>query len=610
MTRTAEQILGLYTTRKARLEPMHRSALEVRAAYYGDITLPLPEIDRNEKPLVANLLFSAGEQKSMRVASTFPDVYYPSTDPGAPRADLRSKQRRLVNLAWYDVDRARLKMKKRARHMVYYANSPVMLRPNLKTRRPTWQVRNPLTALAPELDVGEFTPEDVIFTYTRPYAWLNARYPDLMAQFGDPAKVIDSLFTILEYQDADDNVLLVVGTKVETSGPGYAPTVNRIDIIVELERGPNRLGRCTAVFAGGIGLDHARGGYDGTIGLWQAMGKIMALEAIGLQRSIWPETWLEGNGTEPPRIITQADPLAGIVGEVEGAKLITVQPQVNQGGLMMIDRLERYQRIEGGTPAELGGESTSNIRTGRRGDQILSSVLDFPLQEMQEILALSLQEENKIAIAIDKAYFPTAKSIYLSATAGEISYEADQLWENDTNFVKYSHAGVDAQGLVVELGQLVGTGLISKRSAMESHPAIEDVQSEFDRMTAEHLRDALLNGLAQMSQDPQMAPVIAQVMVKVRGKETEIEDAVLQVHEALQQMQAQQAQQQQAAQAQMGPASGAAAGPPGAEAQPGMAAPQASIAPAPQSLTNLTGLLQSLRKGPLANVPNQLGIAS
>jgi hypothetical protein len=93
---------------------------------------------------------------------------------------------------------------------------------------------------------------------------------------------------------------------------------------------------------------------------------------------------------------------------------------------------------------------------------------------------------------------------------------------------------------------------------MESHPAIEDVQGEFDRMTAEHLRDAMLNGLAQMSMDPQMAPIIAQVMVKVRGKEVEIEDAVIQVHEQLQQMQAQQAQQQAAQQQQMPGAPGGA----------------------------------------------------
>lgn len=606
MTRTAEEILGLYQTRHARLQPIHRSALEVRAAYYGDITLPMPEIDRNEKPLVANLLFSAGEQKAMRIGSTMPDIYYPSVDAGAPRADQRARQRKLVNLAWWDEDVMALKMRKRARHMVYYASSPVMVRPNMKERRPTWKIRNPLTVLAPELDVGDVTPEDVIFTYTKSYAWLTSRYRDKMALFGEPEKVADGVFTILEYQDADDNVLLVVGSKVETSGPGYNPTVTKVDVCVELERTPNRVGRCTAVLAGGIGIDHARGSFDGTIGMWQAMGKLMALEAIGMQRSIWPEQWLIDDPTgEGARIVTQADPLAGITGHVTGGKLQPIMPQLNQGGMNLINVMERGIRIEGGIPAELGGESTSNVRTGRRGDQILSSVLDFPLQEMQEILAKSLKEENRLAVAIDKAYFPTSKSIFVSATDGEITYEAPALFETDVHFVKYSHAGVDAQGMVIELGQMVGTGLMSKRSAMESHPAIEDAQSEFDRMNMEHMRDALLGGLAQMAQDPQMAPVIAEIMLRARSSETEVEDAVIQVHKELQAMQAQ--QQAQAQQAPPGPAGAM----PDAAGQPGMAEPTPSIAPPPGGLSNLTQLLTQLKRGSAGTtVPNTMGLAS
>ena len=605
MARSAEEIYALYLDRKSRLDPMHKSALEVRAAYYGDITLPLPELDRNEKPLVANLLFSAGEQKSMRVASTMPDLYYPSTKPGVPLQDKRARERRLVNLAWWDRDRMKIKMRKRARHMVYYAGSPVMIRPHFDQKRPTWQIRNPLSALAPEMDVGDVVPEDVIFVYAKSYAWLRSRYPAQMAQFG--TEIQDGVFSILEYQDKDDFVLCVVGDRVQRNTAPFSNDLNRVEINVELERSPNRVGKCTAVLAGGIGLDHARGSFDGTIGMWQALGKMMALEAIGMQRAIWPEEWLIDDPTgDGAKIITHADPLHGITGHVTGGKLETVKPEPSVFATSIMDRLERGIRIDAGIPAELGGESTSNIRTGKRGDQILSSVLDFPLQEMQEILAVALQEEDKIAVAVDKAYFPTSKSIYISATAGEIDYEAEQLFDTDEHFVRYSHAGVDAQGLVVELGQLVGTGLISKRSAMESHPAIEDPQAEFDRMTQEHLDDALLGGLAQMAADPNMAPILAQVAVKLREKEMAIPDAVLQVHQAMQQMQAQQAAQQQQAQGAMG----APPGMPSPDQQPGMAGGPPAIGQAPQSLQNLTGLLQSLRKGPMANVPNELGLAS
>ena len=68
-----------------------------------------------------------------------------------------------------------------------------------------------------------------------------------------------------------------------------------------------------------------------------------------------------------------------------------------------LDRLERQERLEGAIPAEFGGESGTNIRTGRRGESILSATVDFRVQEAQEIFASSLVEEDKIAIAIEKA---------------------------------------------------------------------------------------------------------------------------------------------------------------------------------------------------------------
>ena len=623
MSRTIDEIMVCYTQRKERLDPLHKAALEVRQAYYGDITLPLPEIDRSEKPLVANLLWSTGEQKSMRVASTMPNIYYPSMSPGQKTYDARARDRRNVNLAWWDLDRQKLKLRKRARHLVYYAHSPVMLHPHFGTRntppRPSWQVRNPLATLAPEIEVGEVCPPDIIFTYPKSFAWLTQKYPGAAAKFGLERDVQDGTVVILEYQDEDDNVLAVVGSRVERRATTYfndLPPV-RAEMILELERTPNIVGRCTAVVAGGIGLEHPRGSFDGTIGMWQAMGKLMALEVIGMQRSIWPEEWLISDPTsDGVKVLTPADPLHGVMGVIEGGKLQPVTPNINQAGQQMIDRLERSVRIESSTPAELGGESTSNIRTGRRGDQILSSVLDFPLQEFQEILAVSLQEEDKIAIAIDKAYFPQSKSYFISSTAGEITYEASKLWDSDTHFVFYSHAGVDAQGIVVELGQLVGTGLISKRSAMETHPLIEDPQGEFDRMTAERLDDGLLNGLAQMAQDPNLAPVVAQVAQNLQLGDMAVPDAVLKVHEAMQVMQAQMQAQQQAQMGAGPPGAGAPGGaPPGGPgpeaAQPGMGQPQPAIAAPPQGLTNLTQLLRQLHTGAAVGpVPNALGIAS
>src|SRR5882724_189239 len=240
--RDTEAILALYQQRHARLDPLHRAAMEVRTAYYGETVLPLPELDRSDRPLVANLLFSQGEQKSMRVASTMPDIYYPSTSPGVPLRDKEASHRRFVNLWWWDRDRMKLKLRKRARHMVYYAGSPVIIRPEFKKMRPSWQVRNPLATLPPDLDTGELCPEDIIFTYGRSYAWLADRYPDKIREFGEQKDIGDGIFTMLEYQDADHTVLLVAGDAVRnTAIPGMTPILNRVQIAVELEREENRV---------------------------------------------------------------------------------------------------------------------------------------------------------------------------------------------------------------------------------------------------------------------------------------------------------------------------------------------------------------------------------
>lgn len=585
------QIYDLYLERKKRLSPTHQAALTVKAAYYGDIVLPVPELDRADKPLVANLLYQGGEQRAMRVASTMPDVQYPSLNPGKSTYDRDARRRRLVNLAWWDDTQMRIKLRKRARHMVFYASTPVVVRPNFMEGRPDWAVRNPMTTFAPEMDIGEMCPPDVIFTYTKSMPWLIKTYPDQskrVNQHPDPAMS----YIILDFMDENEYVTAVIGAKYEPSSNNQYDIQNQPGSpdgeIVELDRVKNRLGKCPAVIAGRIGLEHPRGEFDGVVGLYQAQARMMALMSIGMQRAVWPEEWLVDNPNSPDgaQIVTHADPLHGITGRITGGDLKLVHPLPEAFGSNLVDQLERAFRIEAGVPAELGGESTSNVRTGKRGDSILSAVLDFPIQEEQELLEVALREECKLAIEIDKAYFPTKKSIYLSGSAGMIDYEAAQFWAGVQNlWVKYSHAGVDAQGLPVEMGQRIGMGTLSKRSAMEIDPLIEDPQAEFDRMNQETMRQGLMQSLMAMAQDPSSAPMIAQIMLSARESETEIEDAVIAIHAKMQAEQAQQAQEQQQQQ-----------GAPGAEAQPGMAAPGAAIQAPPVSSQNLTALLSGLHR--------------
>jgi hypothetical protein len=223
----------------------------------------------------------------------------------------------------------------------------------------------------------------------------------------------------------------------------------------------------------------------------------------------------------------------------------------------LIDRLERSMRITSGTPAEFGGESTTNIRTGKRGDAILSAVVDFPVQEAQEILAASLQEENKRAIAISKTYFgEQRRSFYVSRNSKHVNYVPNKDFETDENNVTYSYAGADANALVVGLGQRIGLGTMSKRSAQEVDPLIADPEREHDRVIQEALEQALLSSVQQQAQAGTIPPAdLAKIMQIVISDKLPLAEAIEKVNKM--------AQERQATAAPMG----------SPETQPGLSAP-------------------------------------
>jgi hypothetical protein len=221
--------------------------------------------------------------------------------------------------------------------------------------------------------------------------------------------------------------------------------------------------------------------------------------------------------------------------------------------------LERAQRLTAGIPAEFGGESPTNIRTGRRGDAVLSAVVDFPVQEAQRIMARSLQEENEIAINMAKTYAGNkGKSFYVTTknAKGRVDYTPNVNFDSTDNVVSYSQAGADLNNLVIGGGQRVGMGTMSKRSFMAIDPLVEDPEFEHDSVIAEQLEEALLNSIQQQAMEGAIPPAdLARIMDLVRNNQLELAKAVERVQKEAQERQAEQVD---------------AAAP---EAQPGLAQP-------------------------------------
>jgi len=559
---------------------MHAKMVELRDVVNGDYILPLAEIDQAEQPAVANLALQAIEQKAGRIASTMPTVKFPAVRAGFKGSEEKARMRGQVIDAWYQQNEMGLKMQRRAKHAIAYAMSPVLIRPHGKKGCPWWEVSDPITTFAPEMDTGELNPPNVMFSYLKSAAWVRQTFPAQYGLINKGKGGSDKPIRILEWCDDKELVLVAIGESNQQPGMVSQWGDTPAGSLVELQRIPNLIGRCMAVVPGRLGVDRIQGELEGIIGMYQMQAKVMALEVIGIQRDIWAETWLVGAAGQNPVIEEMADPLRGIVGKVRDGQIIHQQRPASQSAFQMLDRLERGIRVEASIPSELGGESSTNIRTGKRGDAVLSAAIDFPIQMIHKLFEASLRVENEIAIAIDKAYFPTSKSFFISATAGELRYTPSDLWETDTNFVQYSQAGVDIQGLVVAAGQRIGIGAMSKQTFMEIDPLVDDPEAEKDRITTEALQTAFLQSVqTRASQDPSFVKPLATMMIDIKTNKLELAEAYLKADAALQ---AQQLQQQQGQ------------APPEA-AMPGMTAPEA-VPPPPASAQNLSDLLRTVRQ--------------
>lgn len=583
---TPEQIVELYKERLDAQGPILQQMRDVRRLANGDIIVPLNELDRNTKSSVANLLVQGLDQMSMRIASTMPTPYFPAMREGNDRSMKLARDRNRAMTAIWDANRMNQKMRRRARHLLAYSSSPVFIKPNFDKRIPEWHLRNPLdTFAAPSTDVDNPVPDNCIFTYNRTYRWLTQNYGyavDGILNVGNPSW--DDMFTILEYVCDNEIVTCVLGTeKARDTQTGQSYSGARV---VELSRMINRTGMPLVVMPSRITLDKPRGQFDGLLGMYYTRARLQALTEIAIERGIFPDEYLVSRPGENPEILQVADGKTGQLGVVKGGDIQQLQTNPGYKTDVALDRIERQERLEGAIPAEFGGESGTNIRTGRRGESVLSATVDFRVQEAQDTFASCLVEEDKIAIAIEKAYYGNSpKSFYMPGRkGGVVDYTPNKLWETDFHYVAYSAAGSDVNSLIVGLGQRLGTGLMSKETARESDPLIVDPELEKDRIVAEGIEAALLQSIQSQAADPNgpyQPDDLAYIAMQVQSNKMSLPEAI--------QAAQKRAQARQAAQAPQG----------SPETMPGLAMPGmgAEQPTAPSGPPNPQALLQALQAG-------------
>ena len=600
--RSPADIASEYERRAKAQSEVHSRMREVARVYDDKTILPLPELNAAERPAVPNLTQQGLDQHAMRIASVLPQLDYPSMRPGYKEHDARAERRRRATLGWWEKSRMSLLLRKRARHLLGYSASPVLIKPCSAYRSPKWHVRDPLTSFPNEWgEPDDLRPEDIIFSTTHSGAWIRARWPEAYQKLykGESFGYEDE-YTILEYYDADQMTMIALGRQPQDRDRGYGsrgPSIQTGQVVV-LEHAPNRLGVTPVVMPKRVNLNGSKGQFDGILGMYQTEAMLMALSVHATFKGIFQETWVLDNPNERADIEQIPNPLTGQPGVVHGGSItkFPVDPQFQTNEA--IDRLEYGQRTQASIPAEFGGYGGVNVRTGRRGAQVMGAAIDMPIQEHQEILALSMTEENRIAVGIDKAYFGgESKSFYVSwpNSKGKVEYTPTETFDTDENTVSYAYAGADENALMILTGQRVGMQTMSKERAMEIDPMVTDVEHEKDLITAEALDMAFLSKVqadAANPESPMSGGDLAKLKRLVLTDKMDIEQAWDKVQEDVQKRQAEMMEAQMAQQQAMMGGAGPEAG-----AMPGLE--EGTIPPPEQSMPggrNLGLLLGALRQ--------------
>lgn len=586
-----DDVMRLLTERRQNLATPFSRMQRVCDLYNSDLAVPLPELGKNELPAIANLATQGIDQYGMRIASVLPDITYPSAKPGVKRHDDDARDRRQVSYGWWQENNYRLQMRRRARWFVAYTCAPVLLRWDSKIACPRWQPISPLgTFPAPTANLDDVQPPDCIFTFRRNYGWLEDNYPDQARRVRVSNKNRNTVLDLVMYVDAD---VIILGASVPGSTIEAIYDESGRHNHIELGKVANRAGIPLAVIPGRISLDRPMGMIDSMVGQYLQEAEFMALATIAARKAIFPDLWLVAPTGGNVQIVKPANGLRGEVGKVVGGNLEAIQPQPGYLTMPVMDRLRENQRLTAGIPADLTGEAGTNVRTGRRASQLVSAVVDFPVQEAQEVFAASQRQELLVAAALDKAYSGASKTFYVSwkGARGQVTYDARTLWSDaPPPVVDYAYAGTDSNGLVIEGGQRLGMGTMSRKTFMGIDPLVADADLEEDLIVAEGLQAALIQGIQQQAAAGQIPPSdVARIMDLVRTNRLDLAEAVAKVQQEAQERQAQQAE------------------PGSPETMPGIALPgagaEAGAIPPPQdSMSNLNQLLMQLR-GPQRESP-------
>lgn len=595
-----QEAVAIVRARRLSQGALIRQMEQVQQRYNGTYTLPVSPFDeQSDRPIVSPALINeAIDTPALRASSVDPMWYCPAVDPkkdtGTKSID-RANTRAKTLVATYRQSQAKLLLRKAYRQIAGYGMTAMVVVPDHRLHQPRLTLRDPLSAYPEPKDSHDVSMVgNVGFVYLKSADWLRSRYPKAMEEHGGIVGKGsgDELWECLEWIDEDRIRIGVMGQNRDMDRWNHTSMPMNMGGF-EIASWPNRLGFCPAVVPQTITLDKIVSRLYFMCAKTDLIAYLTQLDIEATEKSIYPDRWISSQPGQEAQIVGhdgQWQPgtsgRVNILTNVAGIGELRGTPDPNNK--QTIGMIERNARIETGLVNEFGGEIGGQAaRTGRGMSTLMGIAVDPRIQEMQQIMEITLEQTNKAMLAMYEYEWPRRSYTLFTGLEGDDSHvnftPTVELAESHESMVTYAIPGADAGQQTVEIAQLVQAGLMSRKTGRRQHPHIKNPYNQEKEILEEELDAALLATLQQSAMQGTLTPDIAAVIRKYVRQGDTLDVAIEKAHTEAQEKQAQMAPP---------PEPGQIAAP---EAMPGLGAPEmAQPPPGPKAPPDLQALIGAL----------------
>jgi len=500
-----DQIVSIMRQRRTADEVLIRAMVENRDRYNLDVVVPTPDlssIPAANRP-GPNFFMDAIDGHAQAANSVMPKINCPIVNPESDHSKALAERRQGALYGSWHENWMQLKMMRWYRHLAAYGTCAMVVLPDEEKGTCRVELRDPLTAY-PELRSADDIrlPKDCGFLFARSAEWIRSHYPlGINAEFlaMSQSKGWDTLWDIVEWIDENDIVIGVMGPRFPPYG--YADQRPYGYNALELGRWPNKSGCVPVVIPRRATLDRVIGQMTSLIGYTDLYARMLDLYLVGTEKAIFPDLAVLGRTSNPPRLVggKWKDGRTGEVNIVVDGTFEVVGKEVGPGTAQGLALMDGHIQRSGGATAVMGGDA-GGMRTGAGVSQLANLSLSPKVAESQHIMARSLEALNEAWFLSMKGNFGPKKftvALGLSGSDKTVTYTPEKDFDHPSNVVTYPFPGADINQAAVAATQLAATELISKRTARNKHPMIDDPDYEEATVAIEKLDDATMAAIAQ-----------------------------------------------------------------------------------------------------------------